>query len=487
MQLLLNTRIFQKRIKSIGYLTGMDEYERRKLGIFNVLNVIGFLIGIIIPISGMFVADINLSPFAWGVTFAPAMVSIMVLICNYYRRHELGALTYFIMYPILTALVYRVSFDVGIELFFILYGVLSVFFLHNIFYITFSLALTLSCYFYFFVYTRDYPEYLVDINFPLYMLNHLLPAGFIFYALLLIKKENTQYQFNILTKNRELHRVNLEIKKQKEVINEKAKLLEEKNAVIDEKAQLLQKQTTELTALNTMKNKLFSVISHDLKAPLYALRNLFKTIHQYDVPGEDVKLHIPEVIKDLNHTTALMENLLSWVKSQMQIQSMQLQLLEISEVIKESTDLLRLQAQLKEIRIETDIPVKCYIYADKDMISLVVRNLLSNAIKFTGHGGRILIGVIDNPSHIEIFVMDSGVGMDNCTLNRLFKNEFYSSRGTANETGTGLGLLLCNEFLTKNNGTMFVSSEPGKGSMFSFILPKKPADAAKASPQQSTG
>jgi two-component system, sensor histidine kinase and response regulator len=487
MQLLLNTLLFQKKIKSIGYLTGMDEYERRKLGIFNVLNVIGFMIGIFIPISGMFVADINLSPFAWGVTFSPAMVSITVLICNYYKRHELGALTYFIMYPILTAIVYRVSFDVGIELFFILYGVLSVFFLQNILYIAFSLALTLSCYFYFFVYTRDYTEFLVDINFPLYMLNHILPAGFIFYALLLIKKENTQYQLNILTKNRELHRVNLEIKKQKEVINEKARLLEEKNAVIDEKAKLLQKQTSELTALNTMKNKLFSVISHDLKAPLYALRNLFKTMHQYDVPGEDVKLHIPEVIKDLNHTTALTENLLSWVKSQMQINSTQQQLLEISEIVKECTDLLRLQAQLKAINIATEIPDKCYIYSDKDMISLVVRNLLSNAIKFTGAGGHILVGAIDNPSHVEIFVMDNGVGMDSATLTRLFKNEFYSSKGTANETGTGLGLLLCNEFLAKNNGSMFVSSEPGKGSMFSFIILKQDGNAVSASPLSPTG
>jgi signal transduction histidine kinase len=451
----------------------MDDYERRKLGIFNSLNVLGFLIGICIPIIGLFISEINLPPFAWFVTFSPAMVSILVLICNYYKRYQLGALCYFIMYPLLTALVYQVSFDVGIELFFLLYGVLSVFFLQKILHIVISLTLTLACYFYFFVFTKNYNAFLADINFPLYALNHFLPAAFIFYALMLIKKENTQYQIRILEKNRQLHRINLEIKKQKEVIDQKAELLQKQNLVIEEKANLLEKQTQQLSDLNSMKNKLFSVISHDLKTPLYALRNLFKTVHQYNIPGDELKQFVPEIIKDLNYTTALMENLLTWVKTQMQAHSPQPQLIEISELVKESTDLLRLQLQLKEITLETEIDEPYYIYADKEMISLVIRNILTNAIKFTPQHGKIQIGAGEKIGYLEIFVQDSGVGMSPAVLTKLFQNTFFSTKGTADETGTGLGLILCKEFLAKNNGNLHVESEEGKGSRFSFTLPKR--------------
>ncbi|HEV7621482.1 MAG TPA: HAMP domain-containing sensor histidine kinase [Flavisolibacter sp.] len=451
----------------------MEDFEKRKLGIFNLLNFLGFLIGIFLPIIGMSAARIHLPAFAWVVTFSPAMVSFMVLLLNHYRRHEFGTLCYFIMYPILTALVYQVSFDVGIELFFLLYGVLSVFFLKRFLYIAIAFSLTLFCYFYVFVFTRHYNMVMININFPFYVLNHILPAIFIFYALFLIKKENTQYQFNILTKNTELQRVNLEVQKQNIVIDEKARLLEKQNRLIDEKAKLLQKQTTELSELNSMKNKLFSVISHDLKAPLYALRNLFRGVQQYDVPPEEIKLFIPDVVKDLNYTTALMENLLIWVKSQMQINVLHAQMLEVSELVKEATDLLRLQAHNKEIVIESLIDRPVYIYADKDMISLVIRNLLSNAIKFTPTRGIIQIGIVEKQTSVEVFVKDTGVGMEPEVLKQLFDSSYYSTRGTANETGTGLGLMLCKDFLTKNGGSINITSEPGKGSIFSFSLPRK--------------
>src|ERR1700730_12426658 len=311
--LLRNPFYFLRRIKSIGSLASMEDYEKRKLGIFNVLNVLGFLIGIFLPIIGLTVADIHLTAFAWVVTFSPAMVSMLVLVLNHYRQHEFGTLCYFVMYPILTAMVYRVSFDVGVELFFILYGVLSVFFLQRILYIAIAFLLTLCCYFYVFFFSKDYVVALVDTNFPFYVLNHLLPAGFIFYALFLIKKENTQYQFSILDKNRELNRVNLELNNANHELNRVNLELKKQSAVIDEKARLLQIQTNQLTELNSMKNKLFSVITHDLKTPLYALRNLLRSVQQYDLPAEEIKVYIPEVVNNLNYTTSLTENLLLWV------------------------------------------------------------------------------------------------------------------------------------------------------------------------------
>src|SRR4029077_17944363 len=130
-----------------------------------------------------------------------------------------------------------------------------------------------------------------------YFFNQLLSIVFIFYGLFLIKRENTDYQFSIL--------------RQKEKIAENGKLLE--------------RQTEELTELNALKNKLFSVISHDLKAPMYALRNLFRNIQQYKLPAKEIKMIIPDVVNDLNYTTGLMENLLQWAKSQMQADSIKRQ------------------------------------------------------------------------------------------------------------------------------------------------------------------
>jgi len=473
MQAVLKTLHLPGKIRSFGSIAPMDDHEKRKLRIFNVLNVLGFLIGIFLPIVGLSVANIKLSTFAWFVTFSPAMVSIMVLVLNYYKRHEIAILSYFILYPILTALVYQVSFDIGVELFFILYGVLSVFFLNRFVFIVVAFSLTLFCYFYVFVFTRHYEIVMVDKNFHFYVLNHVLPACFIFYALFLIKRENTQYEGYILQHNTELHQVNLEIQIKNDMIDQKARQLQEQNRVIDEKARLLQKQTTELSELNSMKNKLFSVISHDLKTPLYALRNLFKTIQQYDIPAEEVKQYVPEVVHNLNYTTALMENLLIWVKSQMQINVMQPQILEISELIDEAKNLLQLQAQAKKIHVHFSQEHPVYIYADKEMISLVIRNLLSNAIKFTPENGDITLGIKSGDKTVELFVKDSGVGMEPSVVQQLFGNNYYTSRGTADETGTGLGLMICKDFLTRNGGTIHVESTVGKGSTFFVTLPKK--------------
>jgi signal transduction histidine kinase len=473
MQMSIKAFYLHEKLITLGFRTDMNHFERRKLSVFNLLNFFGFLIGCLLPVIGLSSSKIELSLFAWSVCFAPAMVSVLVLVLNYYRLSEIAALAYFTLYPLLTAMVYMVSFDVGIELFFILYGVLSVFFLQRFWYIVFAYFLAISCYFFVFVFIRDYSVQIVHLNYSLYVLNHVLPACFIFWALFLIKRENTQYQTRLILKNKELQEVNMEIQRKNALIDEKARQLQKQNELIDDKAKQLQQQAHELTELNTMKNKLFSVISHDLKTPLYALRNLFRSVQKYDLPAEDIKNFVPEVVLNLNYTTALMENLLIWVKSQMQITVRNPQLLEVKELVKESTDLLSLQASSKRIEVRSTIDQPAFIYADKDMINLVIRNLLSNAIKFTPIEGLIIISMEDKGEVIRISIKDNGVGMDEKTLGQLFENTYHSTKGTAEETGTGLGLMLCKDFLLKNGGDIRVESSPGKGSTFSFTLPKK--------------
>ena len=448
---------FIHKIKSLGFTKSMDDYEKRKLGIFNLLNFLQLLTGITVSITGLFDNE-KLPGMAWFIASMPSMISILVLTLNSYRKYEAALISYFILYPVITSIVYMSGLDLGVELFFILYGILSVFFLQQISHMIFSVGLSMISYFVLSVVWEKYQYQLETANLPMFLFNQVLAIMFIFYGLFLIKKENSGYQFSILSKNRDLHKKNLEIQKQKTEIAEKATLLE--------------KQTDELTQLNTLKNKLFSVIAHDLKTPMYALRNLFRNMYQFNLSGEEIKTMIPDVVNDLNYTTGLMENLLHWAKSQMQSDSIRPQKIDVSKITEEVLQLLRLQAESKKIYIESKVNSDVFVFADKDMINLVLRNLLSNAIKFTPEQGYIQVGVNELSSFVEVFVRDTGTGMSDEAMQKIRKNDYFTTKGTASESGTGLGLMLCKEFLAKNGGQMHIESEPGKGSVFSFTLPR---------------
>jgi signal transduction histidine kinase len=443
-------------INSIGATEEMDELEIRKLRIFNQLNFLGIITGITVPISGIF-DDTRLPAMTWLVACAPAFISVLVLWLNHLRKYEQAIIVYFIFYPVVTSLVYLGGLNLGIELFFILYGILSVFFIQNLSHMLFSIGLSMVSYFMLAVVLKNYQYQLESANLAFFLFNQVIAIAFIFYGLFIIKQENTGYQWSILRKNRELHKNNLEIEKQRTVIAEKAEQLEE--------------QTQQLTELNSLKNKLFSVISHDLKTPMYALRNLFQNVQEYDLPAEEIKNLLPDVVNELNYTTGLMENLLQWAKSQMQSNSVKPQKLDIFKVISEVAQLLTIQAEAKSIKLESPQDRPLYIYADRDMVLLVLRNLISNAIKFTPENGTINIFVQDKGSFVQVCVADNGVGMNQETMDKLF-NEYYTSKGTSNESGTGLGLMLCKEFLAKIGGQMKVESQEGKGSTFSFTLPR---------------
>ena len=445
------------KIKSIGMDASMDEYERRKLGIFNLVNFFQFITGILLPLIG-FLAIKKFSTSVWIITCLPAFVSVISLYLNHRRNHLMAMLAYFILYPFFTCVVYINGINLGVDLCFILFGILAVFFLQDIGYMLFAIAFSMLSYFILAVVLKDFRYDLSEVNQPFYLFNQLLVIAYIYYGLWLIKRENTNYQFHILQKSRSLHRQNLEIEQQKKVIAEKARKLTV--------------QTKELTELNNLKNKLFSIISHDLKLPMYALRNLFSNVQQQSLPADEIKEMIPDVVHDLNYTISLMENLLQWAKSQMQADMVRTENLDIAEMIDEVVHLLRPQAEHKKIKIENQSIDSVQILGDKDMINLVLRNLLSNAIKFTPESGHISVGFKEGGSFVEVYVKDSGAGMGVETINKISQNNYYSTKGTASESGTGLGLMLCKEFLAKNGGHLHINSKPGEGSVFSFIMPR---------------
>ncbi|HWK04883.1 MAG TPA: HAMP domain-containing sensor histidine kinase [Puia sp.] len=434
---------FHLKLRNFGYSPSLNGHEKRKLGIFNLMNFFGLLIGVAIPIMG-WSKGYFLSAFAWWVAFIPALISLTALICNSFRKYELARMCFFTLYPLLITWIYALKMDIGTDFFFIAFGVVSVFFLQSIYNIIFSFSLSMTCYFLAHAIWNDCEYKLETVNYSLYQSSHLLAIFFIFYGLFLIRNENVRHQLQILNKNRQLRRSNGKIQLQKK----------------------------DLVELNYLKNKLFSVVAHDLRGPVHALHALFKNMQRYDLPGDEIKTLLPDVVKDISSTCGQMENLLHWVKSQMQEECVEPQVIEISKIITEVLQFLHLQVMAKRIHIRSRIEKPAYISGDKEMVNLVLRNLISNAIKFTPEEGTITLDAREESSYIEIFVEDTGVGIRPETLQQLIEDVHYTTPGTANESGTGLGLMLCKEFLSRNGGRLNIHSEPGKGSIFSFTLPK---------------
>ncbi len=440
---------YLEEIKSLGFTRTMDELERGKLRVFNQLNLFQFLTGVVVPL--IFFYGNNKFPLgAFFIASLPALLNLFVLYLNFYFRYEAGMITYFILYPLVTSMVYMYGMNLGVELYFFLSGIMAVFFLPLISQMLFSVALSMVSYFVLVVINKGYNYQLHTSNFYLYLFNQGTAIIFIFYALFLIKRENGLYQLGILATNKELEEKNSKIENQKAEIEQKA---------------------IELSELNSLKNKLFSVISHDMKTPMYALRNLFRSMQQLDMSGREIKSIIPDVVTDLNYTTGLMENLLHWVKSQMQSASISPGELDMAEITDEAIHVHQLQATTKNVSISREMDKPFIVYADRDMVTLVIRNLISNAIKFTPEKGKIVILVKSEFPLCRISIIDNGIGMDAETLKKIQENTYYSTHGTAKESGTGLGLMLSRDFLSKNGGDLTIESEPGKGSVFSFTLP----------------
>ena len=450
-------RSIMSRVKAIGLNRTMEEYDQRKLSIFNQLNFFQFLAGVFIAVVGL-ISSSHIPFSAWVIASLPALVSLLVLYLNKVYRHEAALIVYFLLYPFVTCVIYLSGINLGISLFFIFYGILSVFFLKDIGYIIFSLLFSMVSYFILSVVLKHYWYNLEDLNHELYLFNHLIALGFIFYGLFLIKRENTGYHNNILSTNFMLRNKNEQIITQAERLKENAALMK--------------KQAQDMAEVNSLKNKLFSVISHDLKAPLYALRNLFNDVHQRKTSAEELQQMMPEVVNDLNYTVGLMENLLQWSKAQMQSDEVHPQEVELDRSIHEVLQILHLQAKAKNITIQNGSGEGLIAFADKNMINLVLRNLVSNAIKFTPDNGTISIGVHEHDSFLEIYVQDNGRGISGDVLRKINSHQFYTSKGTASESGTGLGLMLCKEFLARNGGHLHIESELDKGSTFSFTVPK---------------
>lgn len=238
--------------------------------------------------------------------------------------------------------------------------------------------------------------------------------------------------------------------------------------------QALRKSETQLKELNTSKDKLFSIIAHDLRSPFNNILGfselLVKNGKTYDADKNQQYLSI--INSSAKNTLNLLDNLLNWAKSQAGRIVYTPQKISLSKAIDEMVINFNITAKFKHITLNYIKTTEIEVYTDIDLLKTVLRNLISNAIKFTEQDGTITISAIKKQNYIEISIADNGVGMNEENCKKLFKTATNnSSRGTANEKGSGLGLVLCKEFVEKLGGTIWVKSKIGKGSEFIFTLP----------------
>jgi len=236
----------------------------------------------------------------------------------------------------------------------------------------------------------------------------------------------------------------------------------------------IEKQKRELELLNATKDKFFSIIAHDLKNPFASLIGAsdFLLSSSNELSQEQMANFLTIINNSAKQGYRLLENLLDWSRMQTGIMAWQPERVDMWDLVNEVVNLLRGSAETKQIHLEAKVDENLTAFADPNMINTVVRNLVSNAIKFTPRGGEIIVESKQSKDFIEISVKDNGIGIKAEDMTKLFRiDEQLVQNGTENETGTGLGLILCKEFVDKHKGEIYVESKPNLGSSFIFTLP----------------
>jgi len=222
---------------------------------------------------------------------------------------------------------------------------------------------------------------------------------------------------------------------------------------------------------NNTKNKLLSILGHDLKEPLASLQGYLELLSDFDLDEQERKEMKAQLLTMTRNTSFMLSNILTWTRTQEQRLRVDLQPLVVKEALANVIELTGNISRKKEISFWVDIPQQVYVKADTQMLALIVRNLLMNAIKFTPKGGNIWITAITEANSCVIVVKDDGIGIPDTMQPNIFRMESGSRRGTESEKGTGLGLMLCREFSEKMGGQLHFTSKAEKGAAFSLTLP----------------
>lgn len=247
--------------------------------------------------------------------------------------------------------------------------------------------------------------------------------------------------------------------------------LEDSNEKIREVNKTVKEQNDELEQVNQVKNKLFAIIAHDLRSPLSSLQSLIYLIREHDLSKSERNNILDSLDQNIQDNSNMMDNLLAWAKAQMNGVQLNKRVFKFSEASKAVTEQIRFQAENKGISIETQVVDELTVKADYDIVKLVLRNLIANAIKFSQESDTITIRAGKSEQYAKIEIIDEGMGIKAEDQSKLFGNEHFTTRGTKNEKGSGLGLNLSKEYIEEHGGNLWFESEYKVGTTFFFTLP----------------
>jgi signal transduction histidine kinase len=253
--------------------------------------------------------------------------------------------------------------------------------------------------------------------------------------------------------------------------------LEESNEKIREVNKTVKEQNDELEQVNQVKNKLFAIIAHDLRSPLSSLQSLIYLIREHDLSKSERNNILDSLDQNIQDNSNMMDNLLAWAKAQMNGVQLNKRVFKLAEASKAVTEQIRFQAENKGISIETKVVDDLTVKADYDIVKLVLRNLIANAIKFSKENDTITIRAGKSEEYAEVQIIDEGMGIKAEDQSKLFGNEHFTTRGTKNEKGSGLGLNLSKEYIEEHGGNLWFESEYKVGTTFFFTLPLAEEDS----------
>ncbi len=247
-------------------------------------------------------------------------------------------------------------------------------------------------------------------------------------------------------------------------------LLRQVDEYSNESQQLIQTKAT-LEKSNLVKDKLLSVISHDLRSPMSSLQALLNLFNTNNIARKDLVDFFGKLLSRVENTSTMLENLLHW--SQYQLSGLEpiFENVDMQQVIDDSINFYRMQAEQKHIVIDNSLKTSVHVHADVEMLKIILRNLISNALKFTYIGGVITIKALTKEGFVIVSVKDTGMGISPENQAKMFAMANFTTPGTEKEKGTGLGLMLCKDFVEHNQGKIWLDSKVGVGSTFYFSVP----------------
>ncbi len=261
-------------------------------------------------------------------------------------------------------------------------------------------------------------------------------------------------------------------------IHSHKKLLAEQERIIRKlrlKETEMELKNQQLLEVISEKDKFFTIIAHDLRNPLQALKGFIQIMHEEldNLTLDEIKEITLHIRSSTTNFSDLLENLMLWARLQRGLTHFNQEIIHLLPVIKETISLISDTAQNKGIELSYNIPENINVFADINILQTVIRNLISNAVKFTPAGGKISLSAkITQNKKIEISIKDSGIGMSPAIVEDLFRLDSGTNRiGSGGEPGTGLGLIICKDFIENQSGKLWVESEEKKGSVFHFTLP----------------